>query len=99
MSACRPPGRHFHPTRFPRLRTCLVPPSSHFVLTACGITAEVFSPGDHMRCRRVFAVVSIALFTSLLAAQQATPPYKDSRLAIPDRVRDLLSRMTREEKV
>src|SRR5258708_24895378 len=34
-----------------------------------------------------------------LQAQQNLPPYKDPHLAIEDRVADLLSRMTLEEKV
>lgn len=34
-----------------------------------------------------------------LRAQQTIPPYKDAHLSIEDRVADLLSRMTLEEKV
>jgi len=44
----------------------------------------------------VFACVLVCL---PVIGQMTSPPYKDSRLAIPDRVTDLLSRMTLEEKV
>lgn len=47
---------------------------------------------------RTFVIVFVLSCFSL-AAQQATVPYKDPHLAIPDRVADLLSRMTLEEKV
>jgi beta-glucosidase len=49
-----------------------------------------------------FAKASIIVFVGAcftLAAQQSTVPYKDPRVAISDRVADLLSRMTLEEKV
>jgi beta-glucosidase len=50
------------------------------------------------RGAKVLAVV--LLFVSVtLGAQESTAPYKDPHLAIPDRVADLLSRMTLEEKV
>lgn len=47
--------------------------------------------------------ISLALLAfipaSLLAQQEQQPPYKNPKLAIEDRVADLLSRMTLEEKV
>lgn len=51
-----------------------------------------------MRIGRVFVIVFV-LSCFPLAAQQPTAPYKDPHRAIPDRVADLLSRMTLEEKV
>ncbi|HWZ98425.1 MAG TPA: glycoside hydrolase family 3 N-terminal domain-containing protein [Candidatus Dormibacteraeota bacterium] len=41
----------------------------------------------------------LALTPAALVAQEQTPPYKNPKLAIQDRVMDLLSRMTLEEKV
>ena len=41
----------------------------------------------------------VAAVSSPVREQQTSPPYKDARLAIADRVADLLSRMTLEEKV
>ncbi|HKV25139.1 MAG TPA: glycoside hydrolase family 3 N-terminal domain-containing protein [Candidatus Acidoferrum sp.] len=53
-----------------------------------------------MKMLRLIASLSLAfaLFTPLAFGQQI-PPYKDKSLAIQDRVADLLSRMTLEEKV
>ena len=45
------------------------------------------------------ALLALTLFPSALLAQEQAPPYKNSRLAIEDRVADLLARMTLEEKV
>lgn len=44
-----------------------------------------------------FVITSFILCSGTLMAQQA--PYKDSRLPVEERVRDLLSRMTMEEKI
>jgi beta-glucosidase len=50
--------------------------------------------------RRFSSLVLVVVAFSLpLRAQQTLPPYKDAHLAIEDRVADLLSRMTLEEKV
>jgi beta-glucosidase len=49
--------------------------------------------------RTRLSVIALLLASVALFAQQATPPYEDARLAISDRVADLLSRMTLEEKV
>jgi len=46
--------------------------------------------------RILLALVSTGL---LGAAQQTTPPYKDPTLPIPQRVQDLLARMTLQEKI
>jgi hypothetical protein len=46
--------------------------------------------------RLIFAT---ALLCLPLRAQQQIPPYKDAKLSLEDRVADLLSRMTLEEKV
>ncbi|MGB7846291.1 MAG: glycoside hydrolase family 3 N-terminal domain-containing protein [Candidatus Acidiferrum sp.] len=51
-----------------------------------------------MRIAKTFVIV-LVLACFPLAAQQPTAPYKDPHLAIPDRVADLVSRMTLEEKV
>jgi beta-glucosidase len=50
-----------------------------------------------MRILRSLLVVT--LVAAPLVAQEATPPYKDPTLPIPQRVADLLKRMTVEEKV
>lgn len=44
-------------------------------------------------------VLMVAVLSLPLRAQQTIPPYKDAHLSIEDRVADLLSRMTLEEKV
>ncbi len=44
-------------------------------------------------------VLMVVAFSLPLLAQQIIPPYKDPHLSIEDRVADLLSRMTLEEKV
>lgn len=51
-----------------------------------------------MRFAKCF-VIAFVIFSSPLSGQQPTARYKDPRLAIQDRVADLLSRMTLEEKV
>lgn len=50
---------------------------------------------------RAFSTLTavIAAFSMPLLAQQTAPPYKDPHLSIEDRVADLLSRTTLEEKV
>lgn len=53
---------------------------------------------------RILTTALIGAFSSLSsltasAAKKNLPPYKDARLPIPERVADLLSRMTLEEKV
>src|SRR5947209_1269307 len=49
----------------------------------------------------VFAILVsfVAGFLPVATRGQQTPPYKNPRLSIDERVRDLLSRMTLEEKV
>jgi beta-glucosidase len=53
--------------------------------------------------RRLFCLVLICIAATLNSAQaqngSAVPPYKDSRLPVEQRVQDLLSRMTLQEKV
>ncbi len=52
-----------------------------------------------MHLRRFFAVIGItAVFATCLTAQEQ-PAYRNAKLAIEDRVADLLSRMTLEEKI
>ena len=41
----------------------------------------------------------LAVGSTLTAATAAQPPYKDSSLPVESRVRDLMSRMTLQEKV
>jgi beta-glucosidase len=48
---------------------------------------------------RLLCVIACILLIVPLQAQQETPPYRNPQLAIEDRVSDLLSRMTLEEKV
>jgi beta-glucosidase len=56
-------------------------------------------------CRSLFsALLATLIFCASVAAQQKprsedTPPYRNPKLAIEDRVADLLSRMTLEEKI
>ena len=45
------------------------------------------------------SLASIVAFTALLASAQERPAYKDPQRPIDERVRDLVSRMTLEEKV
>jgi beta-glucosidase len=50
--------------------------------------------------RRFFMPLAFCLsWIAMATAQQSPPPYKNPQLAIEDRVADLLSRMTLEEKV
>jgi beta-glucosidase len=44
-------------------------------------------------------LVGVAFVAASAAAQDATPPYKDARLPVEQRVADLLKRLTIEEKV
>jgi beta-glucosidase len=46
----------------------------------------------------VLLIAAASLVGSCSASAQATPPYRDARLPITERVRDLLGRMTLEEK-
>jgi len=53
-----------------------------------------------MHLTRCLAIVlALVCFPLSAQQQQSAPPYKNPNLAIPDRVADLLSRMTLEEKV
>ena len=49
--------------------------------------------------RRIRNSFVIATLTLAVFAQSSAPKYRDPKLAIEDRVADLLSRMTLEEKV
>jgi len=50
--------------------------------------------------RRLFLILIFSFASAIsLSAQEKQPPYKNPQLAIEDRVADLLSRMTLEEKV
>jgi beta-glucosidase len=49
--------------------------------------------------RRAFSLVAAAAFLSSAAMAQNTLPYRDPKLPVEQRVADLLSRMTLEEKV
>lgn len=51
------------------------------------------------RLLRSTAFIALSLLVPRLSAQQSSPPYRDSTLSIDDRVKDLLSRMTLEEKI
>ena len=50
-----------------------------------------------MHARLLLSLLVIAPLAGA-ASSQAPPPYRDARLPIADRVRDLLGRMTLEEK-
>jgi beta-glucosidase len=50
------------------------------------------------RARSILVVGLLSVSTARAAAAQPTPPYRDARLPTSDRVRDLLGRMTLEEK-
>ncbi len=52
-----------------------------------------------MSFRRIAGTIAFGLLTTALSAQQQAPRYRDPSLSIDDRVQDLLSRMTLEEKV
>src|SRR5262249_55483297 len=66
-------------------------------ITICPVCRNL-SQGPMKNKHIVF--ISLLLFTICLisAAQQATEPYKDPKLPIEQRVNDLISRMTVEEK-
>ena len=52
-----------------------------------------------MRFWRVGVVIALGALASMALAQQTALPYRDASLSIDDRVKDLLSRMTLEEKI
>ena len=62
----------------------------------CGISGAATSKDTAMKCAQ--ALFLAAIFAAPACAQQP-PRYKDKNLAIEDRVANLLSRMTLEEKV
>ena len=45
------------------------------------------------------SLLALGLYSSLVAGKDATPPYKDARVPVEDRVSDLLGRMTIEDKM
>lgn len=47
---------------------------------------------------RSIPVLFLLIITSIITAAQPVPPYKNAALPIPERVKDLLGRMTPEEK-
>src|SRR5208283_3016363 len=49
--------------------------------------------------RRYFIIITISVVFATCLAAQEQPAYRNSRLALEDRVADLLSRMTLEEKI
>src|SRR5208283_3312507 len=57
--------------------------------------------GTFMRTRSMWwmTVAMLALFLRAAQSQQTNPPYKNSSLPLDERVKDLLGRMTLEEKV
>ena len=68
-----------------------------------GVMQAVVLPHDHMCvAQRIFlaiAVVSLLCVSwSISSAQQKMMPYRNPQLSVDARLRDLLSRMTREEK-
>ena len=73
----------------------------------CPDDAPIFSPPHpdsvvplRSSIARIFNLVlaTVIALAPRAAAPQATPPYRDARLSVPERVRDLLGRMTLEEK-
>ena len=52
-----------------------------------------------MRLLRVGGVIASVVLVTMALAQQSSLPYRDPSLSIDDRVKDLLSRMTLEEKI
>ena len=52
-----------------------------------------------MRLLRVGGVIASVVLAAMALAQQSSVPYRDPSLSIDDRVKDLLSRMTLEEKI
>jgi len=49
--------------------------------------------------RPVFLLLLLGFLSASLIAYAAEPPYRDARLPVEERVRDLLSRMTLDEKI
>ena len=45
------------------------------------------------------SLLALGFYSSLVAGKDATPPYKDARVPVEDRVSDLLGRMTIEDKM
>ena len=52
-----------------------------------------------MRLLRVGGLIASVVLVTMALAQQSSLPYRDPSLSIDDRVKDLLSRMTLEEKI
>src|ERR1700747_1213743 len=50
-------------------------------------------------CLSFIALVLAGLCLGQVSAQETVPPYRNPKLPVPDRVADLLQRMTLEEKV
>src|ERR1035437_5675480 len=48
--------------------------------------------------KQLLTFILVFCFTGYLSAQKVIPPYKNSSLPVEERVKDLLSRMTLEEK-
>jgi beta-glucosidase len=49
--------------------------------------------------RLLFSAITLFVITLSISAQQADPPYKNASLSVEERVKDLITRMTLEEKV
>src|SRR3974390_2256983 len=61
---------------------------------------ENLRPARRSMTRRTTSIPAFLLLALTTAfAQTATPPYKNSSLSVDERVKDLLGRMTLEEKV
>src|SRR5665811_1493757 len=55
--------------------------------------------GFLMRRMSLYLVASLFMFLGAAQSQQSNPPYKNPTLPVDERVKDLLGRMTLEEKV
>src|SRR5262245_27462066 len=77
-----------------------LPGSSCRIVNGAPIFTRPATSGDvrsHRRAVLAMFVLTLGLWQRLACAQ-TPPPYRDVRLPTADRVRDLLGRMTREEK-